>query len=76
MSRFDFIVYDETSIHLSSQFKSLYEKIEACTNSLSDSSEKKALLQHLEESFMWVGKAIRSSQICRHAVGTGEETNS
>jgi hypothetical protein len=67
MSRFDYVLYDDTSIekqdHIKQSVKSLAQVIE---DLLGDNRAVQLALNHLEECYMWVGKAIRDEQIERN----------
>lgn len=69
MSRFDFIKFDEEAIEVQADLKSAYERLAACIEARTKSPRYKALsLTALEESFMWVGKALRDDVIERNKV--------
>lgn len=68
MSRYDYVKYDEASIELQAATKSAFEEIsEAIEIAFKDdqaAARSAALAQtKLEEAYMWVGKAIRDSQL-------------
>jgi hypothetical protein len=70
MGRFDYVEWDEYSEKVSGDFKTAYEAIEVMLNEFLDSSRELSLaLTKLDESFMWVGKAIRTDQLTRQAEG-------
>jgi hypothetical protein len=66
MSRFDYVRYDDTAIekqdHIKQSVKSLAQAIE----DFGDNRSTQLALNHLEECYMWVGKAIRDEQIERN----------
>ncbi len=65
MGRFTFVTYDEKSLTLNQSFKELFEKAETAIGDLNDGRSTSMALTKLEETHMWVGKAIRDSQIAR-----------
>lgn len=65
MSRFDYIAYDDEAKELQAEFKSLFQKVESQTEAFPDGRSKALALTALEESYMWIGKAIRDGQIAR-----------
>lgn len=69
MSRFDNIVYDDDSKFIQEQFKELYMQLEFFIDDLDEGRAKSLALTKLEESYMWVGKAIRDEQIKRGGTG-------
>jgi len=70
-NRFDYVKYDSTSTEKQETFKSLFEDIEEFANSsLVDSRAKSLIMTHLEEAYMWTGKAIRDEQIGRDSEPT------
>lgn len=76
-TRFDYIAYDELSRTLQQQYKYVFSEI---ADSLEvygmDSEAKRNALQRLEESYMWVGKLIRDTQIHRNRGAILEEERS
>lgn len=65
MGRFDYIKYDEKSINVQVAIKKKFESLEETLDALPDSRAKSLALTHLEEAFMWAGKAIRDEQLSR-----------
>lgn len=64
--RFVYVKYDEDAAQKSEMFKKKFEELEALgMELLKDSRPKSLFLTSLEESYMWVGKAIRDEQIAR-----------
>lgn len=76
MSRFDYIAYDDDSKFLQEQFKELYTQLEIFIDELDEGRAKSLALTKLEESYMWVGKAIRDEQIARNGYAEPEEERS
>lgn len=67
MSRFDYVKYDDKAITQQDGFKKLVSEIEAYIEGSLGSPRAKALaLTKLEETYMWIGKAIRDDQIARN----------
>lgn len=69
-SRFDYVKYDEKAAALQSSCKSHMIVLELFLANLPDSRYKSLALTALEESYAWIGKAIRDDQIKRN--GTSE----
>ncbi len=67
-TRFDYVEWDEKAQSLSDSLKSQCLCIEAMVNPMADSREKSMTITKLEETFMWIGKAIRSDLIARKGV--------
>ena len=64
MSRFSYVRYDETRAAAQSIFKKAVEEVEkhiVCL--LPEGRAQELALQRLEETYMWVGKALRDEQI-------------
>jgi hypothetical protein len=60
------IKYDEKSAKVNETIKARFEEAyEALREHLGASREKSLALTKLEESFMWVGKAIKHDQLLR-----------
>lgn len=67
MGRFDYVKYDDKAQVDQAEFKKLMEGLEANIESRLGIGRAKALaLTALEESYMWIGKAIRDDQIIRN----------
>ena len=67
MSRFDYVAYDSIAIGQQKAAKEACAHLELIISAcgpLSDRASKLAL-QHLEECYMWIGKAIRDDQLAR-----------
>jgi hypothetical protein len=76
MSRFDYIAYDDEAKELQVEFKALFSKVEAQIDAFPNGRAKALALTALEESYMWVGKAIRDGQIARNGSAELEEVRS
>lgn len=63
--RFDYVKYDEQAIKQQAIFKDRFEELERFASELKDGRAKSLFLTHLEEAYMWTGKAIRDEQIAR-----------
>lgn len=62
--RFSYVRYDDVHAKLQGDFKRLFEDIECLAASeLGQSRAASLVMTKLEEAYMWVGKAIRDSQI-------------
>jgi hypothetical protein len=65
--RFSYIKYDTDATICQEEFKTMFEKIESYANQhLAEGRAKSLLLTHLEEAYMWTGKALRDMQIERN----------
>jgi hypothetical protein len=73
-SRFDYTKFDKTSSTKLEDAKQAYKSVEALIEGVLPvgSREKSLVLTKLEESFMWVGKAIRNEQIERERLHGAE----
>ena len=65
-TRFNYIKYDDYSTRLSEEAKGACEQMEGFINSLGNGRAQSLALTHLEEMFMWIGKAIRDLQISKN----------
>lgn len=65
-SRFDYVKYDELSEHSQRLFKRVYTSLEEMLETLPAGPHKDKAVAKLEESYMWVGKALRDEQIARN----------
>lgn len=64
--RFSYVKYDEASRAAQESLKVLFERVEEFVEAtLQDGRAKSLVLTHLEEAYMWTGKAIRDQQIKR-----------
>lgn len=78
--RFSYVKYDDESQNLQQAFKRKFEELESMVNThLTKAGRPAALvLTSLEESYMWVGKAVRDLQVsrvgeCKEQIERGEE---
>ena len=67
MSRFNYIRYDDQSLAIQQHAKIQAGFLEDTINKLVSDRAKELALNHLEECYMWIGKAIRDDQIARRA---------
>ena len=65
MSRFDYVKYDDQAVQQQSFYKEKFVELGNCIESLSFGRAKSLALTALEETYMWVGKALRDEQILR-----------
>lgn len=72
-TRFDYVGWDEKAQNLSDSLKSQCLCIEAMINPMADSREKSMAITKLEETFMWIGKAVRSDLLKRKASTDGSK---
>jgi trehalose/maltose hydrolase-like predicted phosphorylase len=64
--RFDYVKYDTTAQAQQARLRSLFESIDIEIDAhFADGRAKSLALSHLEEAYMWVGKAIRDDQVTR-----------
>lgn len=67
--RFNYVRYDLISVHQQEKAKDLCEQLEAHIDSIkatsNDSRPISLALTALEETYMWIGKAIRDNQVER-----------
>lgn len=64
--RFDYIKYDDEAVLMQADLKAEFEILESVIEgNLADGRAKALALTKLEESYMWIGKAIRDEQIAR-----------
>lgn len=66
MSRFDYVKYDDAAQVGQDVAKDLCQKLEMLIEATPGAGRSKALaITKLEETYMWIGKAIRDSQLER-----------
>ncbi len=78
-SAFDYVKYDAEGIQLQQYFKDKMIRLNSAVNLELKSPRAKALaITKLEETYMWIGKAIRDDQIVRNGSAPLQEerTNS
>ena len=63
--RFSYVKYDQQSAAAQETLKGHFEALEALVEALPNSRAKSLVMTHLEEAYMWTGKAIRDAQIER-----------
>lgn len=63
--RFSYVRYDEKSTQQQETAKAMCENMEAFINSLGAGRPQSLALTALEETYMWIGKAVRDEQIKR-----------
>jgi hypothetical protein len=68
-SRFDYVAYDDEAQKAQAQFKEIFIEVDRYIDCLENGREKALAITKLEESYMWIGKAIRDEQIVRN-IGT------
>lgn len=74
MSRFDYVKYDKQSCDDQANFKEQFENIERHVNSVINPVRYRSLVMtSLEETYCWIGKAIRDDQIDRNETDVQEE---
>lgn len=66
-SRFDYVKYDEQATSDQKQFKNILETLESVViEKLKPGRAALLAMGHLEEAYMWIGKAIRDDQVERN----------
>lgn len=63
--RFNYVRYDEMSTQQQEKAKTMCEEMEKFISELGHSRPTSLALTALEETYMWIGKAIRDNQIAR-----------
>lgn len=66
MSRFDYVRYDDAAQKQQAMFKDWCAMLEGGINGLGTGRAQALALTALEETYMWIGKAIRDEQIKRN----------
>lgn len=66
MSRFDYVKYDDQANTQQAELKLKSQELEALIEKLHSPRAKALALTKLEETYMWIGKAIRDDQIARN----------
>lgn len=73
VSRFDYVKYDEDADQ-QSVFKDCFMALAAVLeNTLKPGRAKSLAITKLEETYMWVGKAVRDDQIARNGSAPMQE---
>lgn len=62
-SRFDYVAYDLAHLEMQNEAKQLCLDLESFIDQMVPSRAKSLALTALEESYMWIGKAVRDSQV-------------
>lgn len=65
-NRFDYVAYDQVAQDQQALFKGIFQSLETMVDALGPSRHSSLVHTKLEEAYMWVGKAIRDSQIQRN----------
>ena len=76
MNRFDYIAYDDLAKEKQAYIKKKFQDIEDVLSGFPKGRPISLALTALEESYMWIGKAIRDEQIARDAEAELEEGRS
>lgn len=76
MNRFYFVAYDELAKEQQAFVKEIFVTLEDTISSIDQGRSVSIALTKLEEAYMWVGKAIRDSQIERNNGADLEENRS
>lgn len=71
--RFDYIKYDAEAEKAQSIFKALFVNLSKMIGALPRGRAQALALTKIEESYMWVGKAIRDNQLERTGQGDLQE---
>lgn len=75
-NRFDYVAYDASAKSLQNDFKEAFTGLAQGIGILGNNRSTGLALTHLEECYMWVGKAIRDDQIARNEETELEEGRS
>lgn len=62
MGMFDFVDYDAETLKQQKQFKEAFLDLEKGVNLLPPGRARSLVLTHIEEAYMWIGKALRDAQ--------------
>ncbi len=62
-SRFDYVKYDAAHVEMQQEGKQLCLDLESFIDQMVPGRPKSLALTALEESYMWIGKAVRDSQV-------------
>ena len=65
MSRFNYVKYDQESVQKQEEAKKICENLETLIESLGVGRPQALALTALEETYMWIGKAVRDNQVKR-----------
>lgn len=76
MSRFDYVAYDGIAGDQQSVAKAAVTRVESMIDAFPNGRAKSLALTALEESYMWIGKAIRDEQIARNGSAPLQEGRS
>lgn len=76
--RFDYVKYDAQAVEDQKEAKTRCETVEKFVDTLPNGRAKSLALTALEETYMWIGKAIRDEQLTREPLSELQEqrTNS
>lgn len=64
-NRFDYVKYDNETLEKQKEFKEKFQELEKMVDQLENGRSKSLIYTSLEESYMWVGKALRDQQITK-----------
>lgn len=65
IQRFSYVKYDKKATDEQAKFKEVFEELDQLVQQLDGGRAQSLVFTKLEEAYMWVGKAIRDSQISR-----------
>jgi len=66
MSRFDYIKYDDATAETQARYKEAFSELSEAIEALGPGRPQSVALTKLEESYMWVGKALRDQQLSKN----------
>jgi hypothetical protein len=72
-SRFDYVQYDVQACEQQAALKATFQLLERQLDVFPESRAKSLVFTHLEEAYMWSGKAIRDEQIRRNGSAPMQE---
>lgn len=71
--RFDYVEYDDETHEAQLSFKQMYSALAVNIEHLPQSRGQALALTQLEESYMWVGKALRDYQLAKNGDAVANE---
>lgn len=66
MNRFDYVKYDEQIAESQADYKEAFIHLDSMIEHLKPGRAKALAITKLEESYMWIGKALRDEQVERN----------
>ena len=72
-NRFDYVQYDEQATAIQNQFKVEVQKLESMIEKMGAGRYQSMAMTALEETYCWIGKAIKEHQIMRNGTAPLQE---